>query len=157
MADVFSPMIVRTVNADSPSGRLLAHSKIVFRLPEGSNCNTVQLTGDGKTVLCGRYGGNTLKRSAAYAPKFVAYSVATGRSRLLYQLKGAYRLGLANVLWASPDGSTLLGAVYAGATWPRIGAPLGPAYQATGLITNGVFTPLKFPLTAIPFAGEIAF
>jgi hypothetical protein len=41
MAAVFSPMIVWTVNADSPSGRLLAHSKVVFRLPDGSNCNTV--------------------------------------------------------------------------------------------------------------------
>jgi hypothetical protein len=156
-ADVFYPNIVRTVDAASPSGSLLAHSKVVFRLPKGSNCNTVQLTGDGKTVLCGTEGGNTLKRSAADAPKFVAYSVATGRSRLLYQLKGAYEIGVANVLWASPTGSTLLGAVYAAATWPRPGAPQGPVHQANGLLANGVFTPVKFPLTAVPFAGEIAF
>jgi hypothetical protein len=30
-------------------------------------------------------------------------------------------------------------------------------YQAAGLLANGVFTPVRFPLTAIPFAGEIAF
>jgi hypothetical protein len=157
LADVFSPMIVRTVDTASPSGRLLAHSKVIFRLPEGSACNTVQLTGDGKTILCGKYGGNSTERSAAYAPRFVAYSVATGRPRLLYQLKGAYQLGLANVLWASPTGSTLLGAVYAGTPASRPGASPRPVYQAAGLLANGVFTPVRFPLTAIPFAGEIAF
>ena len=101
--------------------------------------------------------GDTEKRSAAYAPKFVAYSVATGRSRLLYQLKDAYQLGLGDVLWASPTGSTLLGAVYAEKTWPRPGVKPRPVYQAVGLLTNGVFKPVKFPLTAVPFAGEIAF
>ena len=79
------------------------------------------------------------------------------QSRLLYQLKGAYQVGLADVLWASPTGSTLLGAVYARATWPRPGAPQGPVDQAAGLLTKGIFTPVKFPLTAVPFAGEIAF
>jgi hypothetical protein len=148
---------VRVIAADSPSGKLLARSKVVFRLPNGAYCNTVQLTSDGKTVLCGKYGGNTEKRSAAYAPKFVAYSVATGRSRLLYQLKGAYETGLGDVLWASPTGSTLLGAVYAEKAWPRLGAKPGPVHQAVGLLTKGVFKPVKFPLTAVPLAGEIAF
>ncbi len=85
------------------------------------------------------------------------YSVATGRSRLLYQLKGAYQIGLADVLWASPTGSTLLGAVYAEATWPHTGAQQGPVYQAVGLLTKGTFKPVRFPLTAVPFAAEIAF
>jgi len=154
---VFSQVTVRTVDAGSPSGNLLASSKVVFRLPEGADCDTMQLTGDGKIVLCGKYGGNTAKRSTADAPKFVAYSVATGRSRLLYQLKGAYEIGLADVLWASPSGSTLLGAVYAEATWPRLGARQGSVYQAAGLLTKGMFKPLRFPLTAVPLAGEIAF
>jgi hypothetical protein len=112
----------------------------------------VQLTGDGKTVLCGEDAGNTLKRSTAYAPKFAAYSVATGKPRLLYQLPGAYGIGLADVLWASPTGSTLLGSVYTQATWGH-----GPVDQTAGLLTNGMLKPVKFPLTAVPFAGEIAF
>jgi hypothetical protein len=29
--------------------------------------------------------------------------------------------------------------------------------QTAGLLTNGTFKPLKCPLTAVPFAGEIAF
>jgi hypothetical protein len=153
----FSNVTIRTVAADSPSGSLLARSKVVFRLPNGASCNTVQLTSDEKTVLCGKYGGNTERRSAAYAPKFVAYSVATGRSRLLYQLKGAYETGLGDVLWASPTGSTLLGAVDAETKYPRFGVKRGPVYQAVGLLTKGVFTPVKFPLTAVPLAGEIAF
>jgi hypothetical protein len=157
LSSVFSQVTVRTVDAGSPSGNLLASSKVVFRLPNGTGCDTVQLTDDGKTVLCGEYGGNTAKRSAVYAPKFVAYSVATGRSRLLYQLKGAYQIGLADVLWASPTGSTLLGAVYAEATWPHTGAQQGPVYQAVGLLTKGMFKPARFPLTAVPFAAEIAF
>jgi hypothetical protein len=161
----FSQVTIRTVDADSPSGNLIAVSKVVFRLPNGADCDTVQLTGDGKTVLCGKYGGNTAKRSAAYAPKFIAYSVATGQARLLYQLKGAYEIGLADVLWASPTGSELLGAIYAEATWPRASAQHGHldqavgqlTDQAAGLLTKGTFTPLRFPLTAVPFAGEIAF
>jgi energy-converting hydrogenase Eha subunit A len=153
----FSQVSIRTVNADSPSGNLLARSRIVFRLPDNTGCDTVQLTGDGQTVLCGEEGGNTAKRSSAYAPKFLAYSVATGKSRLLYQLKGAYETGLADVLWASPTGSVLLGTVYAETTWPRPGAPQRPIDLAVGLLTKGIFTPVRFPLTAIPFAGEIAF
>jgi len=153
----FSQVTIRTVDADSPSGNLLDISTVVFRVPDGADCDTVQLTGDGQTVLCAQYGGNTAKRSTADAPKFVAYSVATGKSRLLYQLKGAYEVGLADVLWASPTGSTLLGAVYAETTWPHPGTRQGPAHQAAGLLTKGIFTPATFPLTAIPFAGEIAF
>jgi hypothetical protein len=153
----FTSVTIRTVDADSPSGNLLGISKVLFRLPNGAgragtDCDTVQLTGDGKTVLCGEDAGNTRKRSTAYAPKFAAYSVATGKSRLLYQLPGAYGIGLADVLWAGPAGSTLLGSVYTQATWGH-----GPVDQTAGLLTNGMFKPVKFPLTAVPFAGEITF
>ena len=153
----FTNVTIRTVDADSPSGNLLAISKVLFRLPNGvgragTDCDSVQLTGDGKTVLCGEDAGNTLKRSTAYAPKFAAYSVATGKPRLLYQLPGAYGIGLADVLWASPTGSTLLGSVYTKATWSH-----GPVDQTAGLLTNGMFKPVEFPLTAVPFAGEITF
>jgi hypothetical protein len=153
----FNLVTVRALDADGPSGNFYTIARLVFRLPKDAGCDTVQLTGDGKTVLCGEYGGNTKVRSAAYAPKFVAYSVATGRSRLLYQLKGAYEIGVADVLWADPTGATLFGAVDAEATWPLLGTKPGPVYQAAGQLTNGVFTPVKLPLTAVPFAGEIAF
>jgi hypothetical protein len=158
-SDGFSQVTVRTLNVSSPNGSLLARSKIVFRVPDfaAGGCDSLQLTADGKTVLCGEANGNTAKRSAAYAPEFIAYSVATGKSRLLYQLKGSYEVGLADVLWTSPTGSTLLGAVYAEATWPRLGVRQGPVDQEAGLLTNSIFTPVKFPLADVPFAGEIAF
>ena len=63
-----------------------------------------------------------------------------------------YGIGLADVLWASPTGSTLLGSVYTQATWGH-----GPVDQTVGVLTNGMFKPVKFPLTAVPFAGEITF
>jgi hypothetical protein len=154
---VFSSVTIRTVDADSPSGNLLTSSKVVFRLPGGADCDTVQLTGDGDTVLCGKYAGNTEKRSTMNAPKFVAYSVATGRPTLLYQLKGSYEVGVADVLWASPTGSTLLGSVYAELIWPKLGEPSDPVAWAAGLLTNGAFDQVRFPLTAVPMAGEIAF
>ncbi|HXL94909.1 MAG TPA: hypothetical protein VN969_38770 [Streptosporangiaceae bacterium] len=158
-SDGFSQVTIRTLNVSSPSGSLLARSKVIFRVPNfaAGGCDSLQLTADGKTVLCGEANGNTAKRSTAYAPEFIAYSVATGKARLLYQLKGSYEVGLADVLWASPTGSTLLGAVYAEATWPRLGARQGPVDQEAGVLTNGEFTPVKFPLTDVPFAGEIAF
>jgi hypothetical protein len=86
------------------------------------------------------------------SPPARSCSAATGKSRLLYQLPGVYGIGLADVLWASPTGSTLVGSVYTQGTWGR-----GPVDQTAGLLTNGTFKPLKFPLTAVPFAGEIAF
>jgi hypothetical protein len=70
------------------------------------------LTPDGKTVFCGTYGSNGDKSSSANDPEILAYSVATGKSRLVYRLKDdAFTNGLANVLWLSLDGSTLIGAV----------------------------------------------
>jgi hypothetical protein len=156
----FSGVTIRTVNVSSPSGNFLTSSKVVFRLPAftAGGCDTVQLTGDEKTVLCGISDGSTAKRSTAYAPTFVAYSVATGKSRLLYRFKGAYEVGVADVLWTSPTGSTVLGAGYAAATWPHLDAPNGPVQQEAGLLTKGTFTPLKFfPMASVPLAGEIAF
>jgi hypothetical protein len=51
----------------------------------------------------------------------------------------------------APHERPLLGAVSAVATWT------GRVEQTAGLLTNGTFKPVKFPLTAVPFAGDIAF
>lgn len=159
----FSDVTIRTVDADSPSGNLLASSKVLLRIsdPKGranDGCDSLLLTADAQTVLCGEDAGNTAKPTTADAPKIAAYSVATGRLRLLYQLKGAYEVGLADVLWASPTGSTLLGALYADDTYPSVsGSEPGKADQATGLITNGTFKTVRFPLPTVPYAGEIVF
>jgi len=40
---------------------------------------------------------------------------------------------------------------------PRLGVRQDPVDQEAGLLTNGIFTPVKFPLADVPLAGEIAF
>jgi hypothetical protein len=113
---------------------------------------TLQLTADGKTVICGSYGGSAV-RSAAYDPEITDYSVATGKARVVYRLGGAYALGLANVLWASPNGSTLFGSVL---TQNEQTGSSGVIHRNAGLIAKGILKPLPFPLGP-PYAGEAAF
>lgn len=141
-----------------PGHDLLGDSKVVLSLKAAKipRCDTLQLTADGKTALCGTQGG-TAQATVASAPKFIAYSLATGRSRVLYRLKGAWELGIADVLWASPDGSGLIGAVNAASLLPGFkGGGIG--FRAVGVISKGTLKPLRFPLPdGIPFAGEIAF
>jgi hypothetical protein len=148
----FSGVKIRTLDVTRPGGDLLADSKVVYA-PASHECMTLQLTADGKTVLCGAYRGDFEKKSGANDPEIFAYSVATGRARLVYRFKGVYNIGLANVLWASPDGSTLvvsaLAQNYAGRQ-PALGV------QGAGRITKGIFKGLNLvPLS--PLAGEIAF
>jgi hypothetical protein len=149
----FSGVKIRTLDLASPGGDLFADSKVVFK-SENHWCNNLQLTADGKTVVCGSYGGNTATRSSAYDPEVIEYSVATGKARLVYRLKGAYNLGVASVLWLSPDGSTLIGSALAESGPFR---HLVIAGQAVGLITKGTLKPINLPLPGVPLAGEIAF
>jgi hypothetical protein len=154
MGGAFSGVKIRAINLAGPSGDLIAESKVVFS-SKNHSCSTLQLTPDGKTVFCGTYGSNGGKSSSANDPEILAYSVATGKSRLVYRLKGAFTYGLANVLWLSPDGSTLIGAVFAPGGESRPGVTGDE--QAVGLITKGTLRPLRSPQSGVPLAGEIAF
>jgi hypothetical protein len=148
----FSGVKIRTLDVTRPGGDLLADSKVVYA-PANHGCMTLQLTADGKTVFCGAYGGNFKKKSSANDPEVFAYSVATGRARLVYRFKGVYNIGLANVLWASPDGSALVVSAFAenyAGRQPALGV------QVAGLITKGIFKGLNLKPLA-PLAGEIAF
>jgi hypothetical protein len=148
----FSAVKVRTLDVTRPGSDLLADSKVVYT-PTNHWCMTLQLTADGKTVFCGAYGGSADKSSSAYDPEILAYSVATGKSRLVYRLKGAYNLGLANVLWLNPDGSVLIGSALAE---NNVKGQDGFGVQAFGLITKGTLQQINL-LVSDPFAGEIAF
>ena len=112
LGGAFSGVKIRTLNLIRPSGDLLADSTVVFS-SKNHWCTTLQLTADGKTVLCGAYGGTFGKKSSANDPEIFEYSVATGQPRLLYRLKGVYNTDVADVLWMSPDGSALIGAAVA--------------------------------------------
>lgn len=152
LAATFGGVKIRTINQASPSGDLLADSKVVFA-SKNHWCMTLQLTADGKTVFCGQYGGNYDKKSSANDPEILAYSVATGRPRLMYRLKGVYNTDVANVLWLSPNGSALAVAALA---QDQHGEKSVTAAQAVGLI-QGALKPLGLPRSSVPLAGEIAF
>ena len=149
----FGGVKIRTLDLSRPSGDLLADSRVVYT-PKNPWCMTLQLTADGRTVFCGTYGGNSVKSSSAYDPEILAYSIATGKSRLVYRLKGAYNLSVANVLWLSPDGSALVGSAFAEKYVKGRGASV---VQAIGLIGQGAFKPITIPLSGVPLVGEIAF
>jgi hypothetical protein len=155
LAATFSGVKIRTINLTRPGGDLLADSTVVFT-SENHWCMTLQLTADGTTVVCGSYGGNfaPAKKSSAYDPEIIEYSVATGKSRLVYRFEGTYNQGLASVLWLNADGSTLVGSVFAG---DMKGRELIPLHQETGLIVKGTLKPLTFPLNGTPYVGQIAF
>jgi hypothetical protein len=151
LGDAFGGVKIRTINLNRPSGDLLADSEVVFT-SKNHWCMTLQLTADGKTVICGSYYGNTEVRSAQSDPEITDYSVATGKARLVYRLGGAYELGLANILWASPDGSTLIASVL---TQSLYSGPGDVIQGNAGLLAKGVLTPLPFPL-GTPYVGQIA-
>jgi hypothetical protein len=157
LAPIFGNVKIRTINLAGGGGNLLADSKVIF---SSTNhwCDQLQLTTDGKTVFCGGYGGNSEKKSTTNA-EISEYSLATGTGRLVYRLKVASNLGVANILWLSPNGSSLLAAAegidYRLAGHVSKGESI--AGQAIGLITKGALTPIKLPLSGVPLAGQIAF
>jgi hypothetical protein len=150
---VFSDVKIRTLSLSSPGGSLLADSKVVFTA-RNSSCDTLQLTADGKSVFCGTSSGSADSKSSAYDPRIFEYSVATGKSRLVYRRAGVYNYGVADVLWLNADGSSLVGAVFDQTKMAR-GAL--EAYQDAGPIAKGILKTILFPTFGPPFAGQIAF
>jgi hypothetical protein len=153
LSGAFSGVKIRTLDLTRPSGDLIADSRVAYTV-KNHWCMTVQLTADGKTVFCGVYGGNFAKKSSANDPEILEYSVATGRARLVYRLKGVYNIDVANVLWLSPDGSSLVAAAIAK---DQHGETSVTAAEALCLITGGHLTPISVPLPGVPLAGQIAF
>jgi hypothetical protein len=152
---VFGDVTVRKLDLSRPGHDLLADSTKVFTLAH-VRCDTLQLSADGTTALCGRQ-SSPGATSTASDPEFLAYSLATGVSRVLYLLKnGSWALGVADVLWASPDGTTLIGAVNERSEVDGVGPD--HSYREVGVITNGHLKPFTAPLhDGPPVAGEIAF
>ena len=155
---VFSDVKIRTIDLASPSGDLVADSKVVFSSVNHACDTTLQLTADGKTVVCGTFASESAgaKKSSAYDPEILEYSVATGKSRLVYRLNGACNVGMANVLWMSADGSTLIGSLYR----ETYGSHLAiTSEQFTGLITKGTRVPINLDPALVPpvLNGEVAF
>ena len=97
---------------------LLAASKVVFT-SKNSSCDTLQLTLDGKSVFCGTSAGSADSKSSAYDPKIFEYTVATGKSRLVYRRAGVYRQPLPYV--PGSEGAGTVVAVGEGVTDVAVG------------------------------------
>jgi hypothetical protein len=152
LSAAFANVKIRTIDVTRPSnGALFADSKIVFS-SKYHWCETLQLTADGKTVFCGSYGANAAKPGTDFA-EILRYSVATGASRLVYRIKGAFNLGLGNVLWLNPNGSTLIASFLAQA---GLDGQAGFGVASSGVISKGTLKQLNFPLGP-SYAGQIAF
>ena len=66
---------------------------------------------------------------------------------------------MANILWLSPNGSSLLAAAE-GVDYRVVGHGIHGeriVSQAIDLITKGILKPIKLPLSGVPLAGQIAF
>jgi len=155
--------------AGPASGDLVADSKVVWNVQTVKNpLTTVQLcvepvaggpvliSADGKTFSCTTAGGwGPTDHLSFHTYPLTASTTATAPGTIDYQVtytnKGRY---IPEVLWTSPSGNTLIGALF-----PYAG---GPPPVASGLrigvISHGKFTPLRIPasLAASAVAG-IAF
>jgi hypothetical protein len=166
--------------AGSASGDLAAVSKIVWRLQNrsGSDSSTLQdclyeepgyvpVSADGKTFSCATststvYGGDV----KFYTFPLAASTTVTTKGRLDASLRLRDNQGgqyLAQVLWASPSGGTLIGAwiraVAVAVSSPGGGSAPATPGQSIGVISHGRFALLPFPAgftlvegTGIPIA-----
>jgi len=77
------------LDVTSPGGDLMAHSRIVFAMPQSplDPCDALSLSPDGGTVICGTQSKAVPAAGcAARGPAFTAYSVSTGKPvRVLYR------------------------------------------------------------------------
>jgi hypothetical protein len=158
--------------AGPASGDLVADSKVVWDMQTGTgksslNPTTVQLcvepavggpvliSADGKTFSCTTAGGwGPTDHLSFHTYPLTASTTATAPGTIDYQVtytnEGRY---IPQVLWTSPSGDTLIGALF-----PYTGGPPPIAKGLhVGVISHGKFTPLRMPASlanAVP--GQIA-
>jgi hypothetical protein len=162
-----SSLYLREVDLASPANNLFADSKVVLKIAVSMKtgrsaiwCETLGITADGRTAVCGANlpkvppTGITLDaamRSAPWtgcsAPTDTAYpglaeiSLATRRlTQVLYQVTPkCMGGGDSSVLWASPTGAAVLGAVW------YTDDPSMKVHEQVVLVSHGIVTPLTWP------------
>jgi hypothetical protein len=143
----------RVLDTSRPGHDLIADSQpTAWSMPLG-NCSRPVVTSDGKTVACAAATGSQVLGGATgdnCSMAFTEYSTATGKpTRTLYQ--GGSCGTDSEVLWISSSGNTLIGYLN------RAGAKPGQSSPAVGVITQGKFRPLSFPLASgIPLPNGVA-
>jgi hypothetical protein len=155
--------------AEPASGDLVAVSKLVWNVQTVKNpLTTVQLcvepvvggpvliSADGKTFSCTTAGGwGPTDHLSFHTYPLTASTTATAQGTIDYQVtytnEGRY---IPEVLWTSPSGDTLIGALI-----PYEGTPAAVANGVhIGVISHGKFTPLRIPASlASSTLTDIAF
>lgn len=171
-----SSLFLREVSLSSPGNGLFADSAVVATVaspaPVGKSrmwCDSLGLTGDGRTALCGAemtktppvgatldaltepapWLGCAAAGDAAY-PGFAQISLTSDKvTRVLYEVKPrCMGGGFATVLWSSPTGNTVLGAV--GYT----DSPSMTEHREVVLVSQGKATPLTWPGAVTLLSGN---
>jgi hypothetical protein len=130
---------VRMLDTSRPGHDLIADSRTIAWSSNPNACSEPVITSDGKTLACFAFGSG----------EFREYSTATGKlTRTLYRASG--KPG-GEVLWASSSGDTLIGRLLPS------GAYLDTTGSTVGVVTQGTFRRLSFPLAGgIPVLKGIA-
>lgn len=147
----------RVLDTSSSGQDLIADSRpTAWSMPVGT-CSRPVVTSDGTTVACAAATGSQVPGGATgdnCSMAFIEYSTATGKpARTLYQGGSCGTDGGTDgeVLWISSSGSTLIGYL----NMP--GAEPGQSSPAVGVITQGKFRPLSFPLASgVPLPNGVA-
>jgi hypothetical protein len=143
--------------AEPDSGDLLADSKVVWGPPRAekgqnpfANCGPGLISADGKTFSCTTAGGSAANDHLSFHTyPLTASTTATAQGRVDYQVMLQKERYIPEVLWASPSGGTLIGALI-----PYLGSAASVANGLQiGVISHGKFTPLRLPPNLLP-AGQ---
>jgi hypothetical protein len=178
--DSNTSLYLRQVNVAAPGGDLFADSPVVATIGASTTtgrykiwCDSLGITGDGRSAVCGAELPKTPPAGATLdaltepgpwvgcaGPTDVVYpglariSLAGDRlAQVLYEAKPACMgAGWASVLWASPSGGTVLGAV------SYTDDPSMKEHRAIVLYHDGTVTALSWPGAAsLLFANGTAF
>jgi hypothetical protein len=131
------PGAVRMLDTSRPGHDLIADSRPIAGSSTFRNCGEPLVTSDGKTLAC--YAADS---------GFSEYSTATGQlTRTLYQPRSRHS---GTVVWASSSGDTLIGYM----TSSVLG--VGTTGATVGVVTQGKFSRLSFPIGGVPLPNGIA-
>jgi hypothetical protein len=154
---------MRTLDLTSSGTDLMAASRAVLTLKSPasrpSNCQSLYLTPDGGTVICGTQyalisgGPGTNAGCANGGLEFTAYSVRTGKLiRVLYQYRGTCHNGISDLLWTGSSASSIVGK-----TVINVADQGGRQAGQLGVISDGHIRLFKLPKNVSPADYAIAF
>jgi hypothetical protein len=146
---------LRALDSTGTGTDLVAGSRALLTAnnADTSACGWLQITPDGRTVICdvwaGRPGSDDPSGCANGVLQILAFPLPAQRQpgRVLYQYPGACHHGATFTLWMNASASSIIGVTENGPT-----APGGKDSYAIGVITGGRFRPLNIAKSIPPDA-----